>query len=81
LKKIEQIKSCDLKVGDFIIVRDECKIPADIVLMGLSINNKLAYVETKDLDGETNLKLKRVTVPLSKAMILKDNCPYFNGLD
>lgn len=33
--------------------------PADLILVSSSDKNNICYVETKNLDGETNLKLKQ----------------------
>jgi phospholipid-translocating ATPase len=49
----------DVKVGDFVLLKDNETIPADIVVMSTSDDDCLCYVETKNLDGETNLKIKR----------------------
>ncbi|KAI9299769.1 hypothetical protein BJ944DRAFT_210007 [Cunninghamella echinulata] len=49
----------DLKVGDFVFLRDDDPIPADIVILSTSEVDGLCYVETQNLDGETNLKIKR----------------------
>jgi phospholipid-translocating ATPase len=49
----------DVKVGDFVLLKDNETIPADIVVMSTSDDDCLCYIETKNLDGETNLKIKR----------------------
>ena len=41
------------------VVEDEF-IPADILLLNSSDSKGAAYIETKSLDGETNLKFKKV---------------------
>ncbi|SGZ57242.1 CIC11C00000002623 [Sungouiella intermedia] len=48
----------DISVGDFIRVRANEEIPADIVLISCSDEEGNCYIETKNLDGETNLKTK-----------------------
>lgn len=48
----------DISVGDFIRVRANEEIPADIVIISCSDIEGNCYVETKNLDGETNLKTK-----------------------
>ncbi|KAI8643221.1 hypothetical protein BD408DRAFT_401981 [Parasitella parasitica] len=49
----------DVKVGDFVVLRNDDAIPADIVVLSSSEPDGLCYVETQNLDGETNLKIKR----------------------
>lgn len=46
----------DLMVGDFVKIIDNEPIPADILICATSEDENVAYVETKNLDGETNLK-------------------------
>ncbi|KAJ3388840.1 phospholipid transporting ATPase [Lobulomyces angularis] len=55
----------DVQVGDFIRLGNNEAIPADIFLMATSDPDCLCYVETKNLDGETNLKIMRGVVETS----------------
>lgn len=48
----------DISVGDYIRVRANEEIPADIVLLSCSDPEGNCFVETKNLDGETNLKTR-----------------------
>lgn len=48
-----------LQVGDFVLLRENDQIPADLVLLSTSDPDGMAFVETKNLDGETNLKPKK----------------------
>lgn len=48
-----------LEVGDIVLLRDHDQIPADIVVLSTSDADGLCYVETKNLDGETNLKPRK----------------------
>jgi magnesium-transporting ATPase (P-type) len=48
----------ELGVGDIIIVSQGENFPADVIIVDVSDGEKLAFVETKNLDGETNLKSK-----------------------
>lgn len=56
-----------VRVGDIIKVFEKEQLPADIVLVGSSSDEGLAYIETKQLDGESNLKVKVVPQAISPA--------------
>lgn len=49
----------NLKVGDIVRVEKDEFFPADLVLLTSSYEDAICYVETMNLDGETNLKLKQ----------------------
>ncbi|KAF9261251.1 phospholipid-translocating P-type ATPase [Marasmius fiardii PR-910] len=53
----------DLRVGDFVKINENDAIPADVIICSTSDEENVAYIETKNLDGETNLK-SRNAVPL-----------------
>lgn len=48
-----------LEVGDIVLLRDNEQVPADIVVLSTSDPDGLCYIETKNLDGETNLKARK----------------------
>jgi len=50
----------DLKPGNIVKVSEDEAIPADLCLLGSSDSKGTLYIETKNLDGETNLKNKYV---------------------
>ena len=54
-----QMQSQSIMVGDFVYVPENAKMPADVLVTGSgSDNGDICFVDTKDLDGETNLKPK-----------------------
>lgn len=52
----------DLRVGDFVRLHGDESVPADLIICATSEEENICYVETKNLDGETNLK-SRSAVP------------------
>lgn len=53
----------DVRVGDFVKIMDNESFPADILICATSEDENVAFIETKNLDGETNLK-SRNAVPV-----------------
>lgn len=49
----------NVTVGDIVRVESEEPFPADLVLLASSEPEGLCYIETANLDGETNLKIKQ----------------------
>ncbi|CAN6989459.1 unnamed protein product [Brassica oleracea var. botrytis] len=48
-----------IRVGDVVRVDKDEFFPADLLLLSSSYEDGICYVETMNLDGETNLKVKR----------------------
>ena len=48
----------NVKVGDIVRIHNNDEIPADIILLSTSDSDGGCYLETKNLDGETNLKVR-----------------------
>ncbi|KAJ2687427.1 hypothetical protein IWW39_002956 [Coemansia spiralis] len=52
----EDAKWRNVRIGDFVILKTGDPAPADILILSTSADDGGCYVETKNLDGETNLK-------------------------
>ena len=48
-----------VEVGDFVRIYNDDQVPADIAILSTSDPDGACYVETKNLDGETNLKVRQ----------------------
>ena len=57
-----------LEVGDVVLLRDNEQVPADIVVLSTSDPDGVCYLETKNLDGETNLKPRRAVNATSRIL-------------
>ncbi|KAG8758981.1 hypothetical protein FRC14_006959 [Serendipita sp. 396] len=49
----------DVRVGDFVKIRADEPFPGDIIICTTSDPEDVCFVETKNLDGETNLKSRK----------------------
>ncbi|XP_011618230.1 phospholipid-transporting ATPase VD isoform X1 [Takifugu rubripes] len=66
IKEKAYVKQCwkDVRVGDFVQLSCNEIIPADMLLLHSSDPRGVCYIETANLDGETNLKQKQVVLDL-----------------
>lgn len=62
----------NVQVGDFVRIYNNDQIPADIAVLSTSDPDGACYVETKNLDGETNLKLRNALQCGMKATHARD---------
>ncbi|EXJ87605.1 phospholipid-translocating ATPase [Capronia epimyces CBS 606.96] len=65
----------NVQVGDFVRIYNDEQIPADVIVLSTSDPDGACYVETKNLDGETNLKVRQALQAGRKVKHAKD-CEY-----
>lgn len=58
----------DIRVGDFLLVKEGDEIPADLLILASSEEGGKCFTETANLDGETNLKRKQALRATSEAI-------------
>jgi len=58
---VVEVACQDVLCGDIVFVQNMQTFPCDIVLMSSSYQDGHCYVETSNIDGETNLKLRQCT--------------------
>lgn len=56
----------ELRVGDIIKLKQNDPVPADIIVLSSTGIANIAYIETMDLDGETNLKTREPLPEMAK---------------
>ncbi|KAF9911254.1 hypothetical protein BX616_010633 [Lobosporangium transversale] len=72
------IKSKDICPGDVLKICKNDKIPADVVLLSTSMDEGACFVETSELDGETNLK-RKAALALTSGLTTKEQISYLTG--
>ncbi|KAJ9461363.1 Phospholipid-transporting ATPase 3 [Diplonema papillatum] len=63
----QEVPSMDIQVGDFILLErgpggEACPVKADVVLVSSADDDGVVYIETSQLDGETNVKPRKARI-------------------
>lgn len=77
--KLVNEKWSGVQVGDIIRMENDQFVAADILLLSSSEPNGLCFIETAELDGETNLKIKQCLVETAEMNQREEQLWSFNG--
>ena len=69
----------DLSVGSVVLIRDRGEIPADMIVLQTSEPGGQAYVETSNIDGETDLKLRYAVRQIAQAFPTRQDLSRISG--
>ncbi|XP_038055238.1 probable phospholipid-transporting ATPase IA isoform X2 [Patiria miniata] len=73
-----RVRWVEVAVGDIVKVSREEFFPADLVLLASSAPQAMCYIETAQLDGETNLKIRQ-GVPQTAHLVSDQELMQING--
>uniref|UniRef100_A0A673XRG4 Phospholipid-transporting ATPase n=1 Tax=Salmo trutta TaxID=8032 RepID=A0A673XRG4_SALTR len=77
--ELQSEKWMDVQVGDIIKLENNQFVTADLLLLSSSEPLNLVYIETAELDGETNLKVKQALTVTGKLEDSVEKLANFNG--
>ena len=53
------MRAADIRVGDFIVLKPNQRVPADMLFLHTTAERGQSYIRTEQLDGETDWKLRK----------------------
>ncbi|KAI8539269.1 hypothetical protein RHMOL_Rhmol09G0169000 [Rhododendron molle] len=68
----------ELRVGDIVKVKQDESFPADLLFLASTDTDGFCYIETTNLDGETNLKIRKALEETCK-YVTAENASEFKG--
>lgn len=77
--KIVTVESCEVQVGDVILLERGNEIPVDCLVVSTALADGACFVETANLDGETNLKPKQTKAQLHRTFNTPQAVTRFSG--
>eukprot|EP00731_Ephydatia_muelleri_P034005 Em0044g25a len=76
---LTEVKWKDVRVGDVLKLKNDEFVTADLLLLSSSEPNSLVFIETAELDGETNLKVRQALPITAELGANEDQLSTFNG--
>ncbi|XP_069677694.1 probable phospholipid-transporting ATPase IA isoform X3 [Periplaneta americana] len=71
----------NVAVGDIVKVHNNSFFPADLAILSSSEPQAICYIETSNLDGETNLKIRQAVPETAKLLEIKDLTQFTGTLE
>ncbi|XP_078238363.1 phospholipid-transporting ATPase ID isoform X3 [Pogona vitticeps] len=75
---LQQEQWMNVRVGDIIKLENNQFVAADLLLLSSSEPHGLCYIETSELDGETNMKVRQA-IPVTSALSDTSKLAHFDG--
>ncbi|XP_066577665.1 phospholipid-transporting ATPase ID isoform X4 [Amia ocellicauda] len=75
---LQKEKWMNVRVGDIIKLENNQFVAADLLLLSSSEPHSLCYIETAELDGETNMKVRQ-SLPVTSELGDAERLAQFNG--
>ena len=58
----------EVRAGDVLVLRSDSNVPADVVIIATSEDGGFCHIETSNIDGETNLKVRQAVQGVGSAL-------------